>query len=76
MKKLLLLLMLTSGMAFVSHAQDKDKVKTTETVPQKVHNTFSKDKKHKGYKTKHTHNGVTRKKKVDLKDGEVKTKKD
>lgn len=31
----------------------KEKVKQTSTIPQKVHNTFSKHKKHKGYKVKH-----------------------
>ncbi len=75
MKKLLLLLMLTFSIGIVSNAQDnKDKVKKTSTVPQKVHNTFSKHKKYKGYKSKHKHNGVTKKHKVDLKEGEVKDK--
>ncbi len=31
----------------------KEKVKKTSTIPQKVHNTFSKHKKYKGYKVKH-----------------------
>lgn len=75
MKKLLFLLMFTFGIGILAHAQDdKDKVKQTSTVPQKVHNTFSKHKKHKGYKVKHEHNGVTHKHKVDLKEGEVKDK--
>ena len=75
MKKVLLLLMLTFSIAMASNAQDnKDKIKKTSTVPQKVHNTFSKHKKYKGYKSKHKHNGVTKKHKVDLKDGEVKDK--
>ena len=30
-----------------------DKVKRTSTLPQKVHNTFSKHKHYNGYKTKH-----------------------
>ena len=72
MKKLLLFLMLSFSIGIVAHAQDdKDKVKKTSTIPQKVHNTFSKHKKHKGYKTKHKHNGVTRKHKVDNRDHEV-----
>ncbi len=76
MKKFLLLLMFTFTLGIVTHAQDnKDKTKETSTIPQKVHNTFSKDKKHKGYKTKHKHDGVTKKHKVDLKEGEVKDKK-
>lgn len=75
MKKLVFLVMLALTVGFSVNAQDsKDKVKSTETVPQKVHNTFSKHKKHKGYKTKHKHHGVTRKHKVDMKDGEVKDK--
>ena len=75
MKKLLLFLMLTFSIGIVTHAQDdKDKVKKTSTGPQKVHNTFSKHKKHKGYKTKHKHNGVTRKHKVDNRNHEVKDK--
>ncbi|MEP6927982.1 MAG: hypothetical protein ABI834_10115 [Ginsengibacter sp.] len=75
MKKLLFLLMLTFSIGIVAHAQDdKDKVKKTSTVPQKVHNTFSKHKKHNGYMVKHKHNGVTHKHKVDTKEGEVKDK--
>lgn len=74
MKKLFLMLMLSLSIGIAANAQEKEKVKATSTVPQKVHNTFSKHKKHKGYKTKHVHNGVTAKKKVDMKDGEVKEK--
>jgi hypothetical protein len=77
MKKLLFILMLTFSIGIAAHAQDdKDKVKKTSTVPQKVHNTFSKHKHHKGYKVKHEHNGVTQKHKVDTKHGEVKDKTD
>lgn len=69
--------MLTFAIGIGVKAQDeKDKVKKTSTIPQKVHNTFSKHKKYKGYKVKHKHNGVTKKRKVDYKDGEVKTKTD
>ncbi|MEO8766617.1 MAG: hypothetical protein ABI416_20110 [Ginsengibacter sp.] len=75
MKKLLFLLMLTFSIGIVAHAQDdKDKTKKTSTVPQKVHNTFSKHKHHKGYKVKHKKDGVTTKHKVDNKNGEVKDK--
>ncbi len=74
MKRLLLMLMFSLSIGIAAHAQDKDKVKQTSTVPQKVHNTFSKHKKHKGYKTKHRHHGVTAKKKVDRKEGEAKEK--
>jgi len=31
----------------------EDKVKRTSTLPQKVHNTFSKHKHYSGYKVKH-----------------------
>jgi hypothetical protein len=75
MKKLLFLFMLTFTIGVATNAQDsKDKVKATSTVPQTVHNTFSKHKHHKGYKTKHEHNGRTTKHKVDVKNGVEKTK--
>ncbi len=75
MKKLLFFLMLIFSIGTIAHAQDdKDKVKKTSTVPQKVHNTFSKHKKHKGYKVKHKDNGTTTKHKVDAREGEVKDK--
>ncbi len=75
MKKLLFLVMLAFTISISVNAQDaKDKVKKTETIPQKVHNTVSRHKKHKGYKTKHKHHGVTKKHKVDMKNGEVKNK--
>jgi len=77
MKKLLFLLMLAFSISLATHAQDdKDKVKKTSTVPQKVHNTFSKHKHYKGYKAKHDHNGSTLKHKVNVKKGEAKTKTD
>ena len=74
--------MISFSIGLVSYGQDnkvqdeKTKVKKTSTVPQKVHNTFSKNKKYKGYKSKRKHNGVTRKRKVNVKTGEVKTKVD
>ena len=69
--------MLTFSISLATHAQDdKDKVKKTSTVPQKVHNTFSKHKHYKGYKAKHEHDGRTTKHKVDVKHGEAKTKVD
>lgn len=76
MKRKILIAMFALAATLFSFAQDKDKVKGTSTVPQKVHNTFSKHKKHKGYKVKHSHHGHTSKHKVDLKNGEVKNKKD
>ena len=74
MKKLLFLLLAIMALNISVNAQEKDKVKKTSTIPQKVHNTFSKHKKYKGYKVKRKHNGVTRKHKVDYKNAEVKNK--
>lgn len=34
-------------------AKDEVKIKKTTTIPQKVHNVFSKHKKYNGTKTKH-----------------------
>jgi len=69
--------MFSFSLATIAHAQDsKDKTKATSTVPQKVHNAVSKDKKHNGYKTKHEHHGKTHKAKVNTKTGEVKAKTD
>jgi hypothetical protein len=75
MKKLFFLIMLAFSINLAANAQDdKDKVKKTSTVPQKVHNTFSKHKHYKGYKAKHDYNGRTQKHKVDVKKGEAKSK--
>jgi hypothetical protein len=75
MKKLICIALFSLSLGLASHAQDdKDKVKKTSTVPQKVHNTVSRHKKYKGYKTKHKHGDMERKKKVDLRNGEVKQK--
>lgn len=74
MKKVLILLIVIMSINITVNAQEKDKVKKTSTVPEKVHNTFSKHKRYKGYKIKRKHHGVTRKHKVDYKDGEVKNK--
>jgi Ni/Co efflux regulator RcnB len=59
MKKLLFLLIIALSVSSISFAQDdqKDKTKKTSTVPQKVHNTFSKNKKYNGHKSKHERNG-------------------
>ena len=57
MKKLLFLMMFGLTLSVAASAQDKQKeetkVKKTSTIGQKVHNTFSKHKRHKGHKTKH-----------------------
>lgn len=55
MKKLLILAMLFCGVTFGATAQTKvhkAKVKKTSTIPQKIHNTFSKHKKYSGAKSK------------------------
>ncbi|MDB5202713.1 MAG: hypothetical protein JWQ27_2122 [Ferruginibacter sp.] len=77
MKKLLLLLVITLGVEISVMAQtDQVKVKKTSTPTQKVHNTFSKHKRYKGYKVKHTNNGQKSVHKVDMKKGKVTTKVD
>lgn len=61
MKKLFSLLALAGFASFSLLAQttekvtkDETKVHKTSTLPQKVHNTFSKHKRHTGVKVKHT----------------------
>ena len=58
MKKILFMMMLAVTMGAVAMAQtkvtkDETKVKKTSTLPQKVHNTFSKHKHYSGTKIKH-----------------------
>jgi len=56
MKKLALLLALaiaTAGAFAQTTVKDKEKVKKTTTVGQKVHNVFSKHKHYSGTKAKH-----------------------
>ena len=62
MKKIILILMMCFAVSSITFAQTDVKVKKTSTVPQKVHNTFSKHKRHNGvviktkngdHKTKH-----------------------
>lgn len=59
MKNIVLVTMLMAGIVATSFAQDKvvkdrDKVRKTSTVGQKVHNVFHKHHKHySGYKVKH-----------------------
>ncbi|MDB5120327.1 MAG: hypothetical protein JWN56_1545 [Sphingobacteriales bacterium] len=72
MKKLIFLLVFVFTMSNLVNAQDsKDKVKPTSTIPQKVHNTVSKNKKHNGYKTKKEHGGIIKKRKVNTQTGKV-----
>jgi hypothetical protein len=58
MKKLLFLLVFAVTVSVGAHAQQKEvknetKVKKTTTIPQKVHNVFSKHKHYSGTKVKH-----------------------
>ena len=60
MKKLLLMLAVIAATTFGLSAQEKTTVvkdtktvKKTSSLPQKVHNTFSKNKEYNGKKTKH-----------------------
>jgi hypothetical protein len=58
MKKILFLIMLAVTMGAAAMAQtkvtkDETKVKKTSTIPQKVHNVFSKHKHYSGTKIKH-----------------------
>jgi len=64
MKKIFLFLMMSMAICTISFAQTDTKVKKTSTVPQKVHNTFSKNKHYNGtvvksnnghHKRKHKH---------------------
>lgn len=53
MKKIITMLLLMVGIGFAVHAQETQvKVKKTTTPGQKVHNTFSKNKKYSGVKVK------------------------
>ena len=55
MKKIVLFIMLAIGFCTMGLAQTEVKVKPTSSVPQKVHNAFSKHKHHNGYKSKVKH---------------------
>lgn len=77
MKHLLLFIMFALTAGITANGQDdKGKIKRTTSATQHVHNTFSRHKKHKGYKVKHTHNHHTRVHKVDVKHEKVKSKED
>jgi len=57
MKKIVAVLTFVFAISLASFAQEvvkkEDKVKKTTTIPQKIHNTFSKHKHYSGTKTKH-----------------------
>lgn len=52
MKKIMIMLLCAVSISFAAKAQEEVKVKKTTTPTQKIHNTFSKNKKYKGYKIK------------------------
>jgi len=75
MKKLLGLFIIIMGLSFSSFAQQKEDITKTSTVPQKVHNTFSKHKHYNGYKVKKKRiNGHKTVHKVNETEGTVKDK--
>ena len=58
MKKLVAVFVMVFAIGVTAFAQQvvvkkEDKVKKTTTIPQKIHNTFSKHKRYNGTKTKH-----------------------
>jgi len=58
MKKIVAILVMVCTIGATAFAQQvvvkkEDKTKRTTTIPQKVHNTFSKHKHYSGRKTKH-----------------------
>jgi len=69
--------MLSMSICFATVAQEREKkVKKTASIDQKVHNTFSRHKKHNGYKVKTERNGIDRVHKVNTHTGKVKDKKE
>jgi hypothetical protein len=75
MKKITFLILMFCAFAVTTFAQDPQvkettKVKKTSSLGQKVHNTFSKHKRHNGYKVKKTRvvNGKEVKEKTKVKD--------
>ena len=77
MKRILILLILSLSLGIAATAQTETKVKKTSTVGQKIHNTFSKHKHHKGYKIKRKKaNGHKTKKTVNYEEGKTTIKRD
>lgn len=66
------MLILAFTVANVKAQESEVKVKQTSSPTQKVHNVFSKNKRHNGYKVKHKRNG--HKAKGEIKKGEVEIK--
>lgn len=80
MKKLLMLLAISLTISGVVKAQTAEKeevkVKPTSTPTQRVHNTFSRNKRHKGYKVKSTDGDHKSSTTVNTTTGATKTKND
>lgn len=71
-----MLLIVSLSLGIGAKAQTETKVKKTTTPGQKIHNVFSKHKRHKGYKVKTEWNGHKTKKTVNYKTGKTEVKKD
>ena len=79
MKKLLMLLVVGLTISAAASAQpekEEVKVKPTSTPTQRVHNTFSRNKRHKGYKVKTTDGDHKSSTTVNTTTGATKTKND
>ncbi len=76
MKRLLMLIAVMFFTGIAANAQTEVKVEKTTTPGQKVHNTFSKHKRYKGYKVKGKVNGHKVKTNVNTKTGEAEIKHD
>ena len=74
MKRILMLIAVVLFTGMAAQAQTEIKVKKTTTPGQKVHNTFSKHKRYKGYKVKGKVNGHKIKGNVNAKTGEAEIK--
>ena len=77
MKKLLLMLIAAMSIGICAQAQTTEtKVKKTSTPGQKIHNAFSKHKRHNGYVVKTKRHGHKTKKTVNYEKGTTVIKKD
>lgn len=74
MKKVLMLIAVIFFTGMAAQAQTDVKVKKTATPGQKIHNTFSKHKRYKGYKVKGKVNGHKVKGHVNAQTGEAEIK--
>ncbi len=76
MKKIFALIVVIILSFGVGIAQENThKIKKTSTIPQKVHNVFSRHKKYSGYKSKREKHGIKRKHKDNYRTGRVRNTK-